>query len=83
MEIDLSEEQLENADLPRREMRLPLSNVTLKSWQQSRKQLSEMTSIEDGMQIDLTCDLKKRQRQETSERRPTQGRSIPEEYTVI
>jgi hypothetical protein len=54
MQIDPSDEQEENADSPRIETRLPVSNVRLESLQQSAKHNLEMVSTEDGMQIDST-----------------------------
>jgi hypothetical protein len=50
--IDCSDEQKANADLPRLETLQNPSNVKTERFVQSKKQFSEMASIDEGIQID-------------------------------
>jgi hypothetical protein len=52
MHIDESDEQHKNADFPRPERREPDSNVTFESALHPSKQRWQITSTDDGMQID-------------------------------
>jgi hypothetical protein len=49
-----SDEQDSKADFPRSRSREPLSNVKLERPQQRRKQNSQIVSIDEVMQIDLS-----------------------------
>jgi hypothetical protein len=52
IQIDGSDEQLENANAPRVVTRQQLSNVKIERFVQSKKQPDEMVSIDEGIQID-------------------------------
>jgi hypothetical protein len=56
MQIDSSDEQLENTDSPRRETRLPLSNVILRRLAHEQKHEREMVSMDEGKQIDASAE---------------------------
>jgi hypothetical protein len=53
IQIEVRDEQEENADLCTVETREPLSNVILESFAHFEKQDSEMVSIDEGMQIEV------------------------------
>jgi hypothetical protein len=78
MQIDESDEQLENARRSMRESFEPGSNVTLQRLQHSLKQASQMTSTEAGMQIDTieeqseNAALSKRERRESDSKTMTE-----------
>jgi hypothetical protein len=52
IQIDSSDEQLENADSPRFEILEPLSNVKIERFVHLKKQYEEMVPIDEGIQID-------------------------------
>jgi hypothetical protein len=52
IQIDSSDEQLENADSPRVDTLQPISIVKMERFVQSWKQWLEMVSIDEGIQID-------------------------------
>jgi hypothetical protein len=52
MQIDFRDEQASNADSPSLDIRERLSNVTVERSSHIEKQKFEITSIDDGMQID-------------------------------
>jgi hypothetical protein len=52
IQIDRSDEQVQNADVPRVETLQSLSNVKMERLPQLRKQSLEMISIDEGIQID-------------------------------
>jgi anti-sigma regulatory factor (Ser/Thr protein kinase) len=51
MQIDPSDEQLQNADLPRSDTLQPSSNVTLQRFVHPEKHEFEIISIDEGIQI--------------------------------